>query len=238
MNYWSKFTASFFSIIILFSCVSSDPREQDYKATHINDVIFDEPHDFNNDDYSSHRYLSPTDSLGVGYDENADNEISNRNLSEPDSYFSTIIYDDLARYKRIHGQYDGYFKIGKPYRIYGILYHPQNYREYEEMGTASWYGRKFHGKLTANGEIYDMESMTAAHRTLPLPSLVRVTNLDNNVSVIVRVNDRGPYAKNRIIDVSHKAASMLKFKSQGTATVKVELLRDETDNLLRKLNLQ
>ena len=82
-----------------------------------------------------------------------------------------------------------------------------------------------------------MESMTAAHRTLPLPSLVRVTNLNNNISVIVRVNDRGPYAKNRIIDVSHRAASMLGFKSDGTTTVKIELLREETDNLLTKLNL-
>ena len=106
------------------------------------------------------------------------------------------------------------------------------------MGTASWYGKKFHGRLTANGETYDMESMTAAHRTLPLPSLVRVTNLDNNISVIVRVNDRGPYSKNRVIDVSHRAASMLEFKSEGTATVKIELLRDDTDRLLTTLNLK
>lgn len=229
--------ASLISILTLFSCVSSDPRDHSYKVTHINDAILDDKDDYVSDDYQAKKYLSPLDSLGLGYDEDADNLISNRSTSEPDGYFSTIIDQDLKRYKRIHGQYDGYFKIGKPYRIYGILYHPKNYQDYEEMGTASWYGKKFHGKLTANGEIYDMESMTAAHRTLPLPSLVRVTNLNNNISVIVRVNDRGPYAKNRIIDVSHRAASMLGFKSDGTTTVKIELLREETDNLLTKLNL-
>lgn len=135
-------------------------------------------------------------------------------------------------------QYPGHFKIGNPYQVFGVSYIPQNYDDYEETGTASWYGDEFHGKPTANGETYDMESMTAAHRTLPLPSLVRVTNLQNNKSVVVRVNDRGPFAKNRIIDVSERVAEALDFKDQGTADVRVELLRNETDELLEKLRIK
>jgi rare lipoprotein A (peptidoglycan hydrolase) len=134
--------------------------------------------------------------------------------------------------------YSGRFKIGSPYEIFGVSYFPQNYDDYEEVGIASWYGDDFHGKLTANGETYNMDEMTAAHPTLPLPSMVRVTNLRNGRNVIVRVNDRGPFAKNRVIDVSEKAAISLGFKGQGTTEVKVELLRDDTDKLLQKLNLR
>jgi rare lipoprotein A len=130
-----------------------------------------------------------------------------------------------------------HFKIGNPYQIFGVSYIPQNYEDYQEIGTASWYGDDFHGKATANGEVYNMQSMTAAHPTLPLPSLVRVTNLRNNKSVIVRVNDRGPFARNRVIDVSEKAADFLEFKNQGTTQVKVQLLRNETDELLEKLKI-
>jgi rare lipoprotein A (peptidoglycan hydrolase) len=136
-----------------------------------------------------------------------------------------------------NGKYEGYFKIGKPYKIYNILYVPKDYEEFEEVGTASWYGDAFHGKETANGETYNMKSLTAAHRTLPLPSIVKVTNLNNNKSVIVRVNDRGPFAKNRVIDLSQKAAEILEYKNKGTARVKIELLRTETDELLASLNL-
>ncbi len=135
------------------------------------------------------------------------------------------------------GQYSGYFKVGNPYSVFGVDYIPQNYEEYEETGTASWYGDEFHGKKTANGETYNMTEMTAAHTTLPLPSLVRVTNLVNGKNVVVRVNDRGPFAKNRVIDVSEKAAQNLGFKNMGTTKVKVELLRKETDDMLRELKL-
>lgn len=134
--------------------------------------------------------------------------------------------------------YIGQYKIGNPYEIFGVSYFPQEYEDFEEIGSASWYGDNFHGKKTANGETYNMKEMTAAHRTLPLPSLVRVTNLENNKSVIVRVNDRGPFAKNRIIDVSEKAAEALNFKNQGVTQVKIELLRNETDDLLLRLGLQ
>ena len=91
-------------------------------------------------------------------------------------------------------------------------------------GVSSWYGPDFHGKLTANGEVYDQYGITAAHKELPLNTVVRVTNLDNNKSIILRINDRGPYAKNRILDCSYGAAKKLDFLNQGTANVKIEVI--------------
>ncbi|MEM8785952.1 MAG: septal ring lytic transglycosylase RlpA family protein [Pseudomonadota bacterium] len=118
----------------------------------------------------------------------------------------------------------GVYKVGSPYRIKGKLYTPQLDPTYNRRGIASWYGRAFHGKRTANGETYDMTLMTAAHPTLPMPSLVRVTNLENGLSVDLRLNDRGPFAHDRIIDVSAKAAELLGFKRQGTVEVQVTYL--------------
>ncbi len=135
-------------------------------------------------------------------------------------------------------KYVGQYKVGQPYQIEDTTYYPQEYEYYEEVGVSSWYGDDFHGKPTANGEIYNSGALTAAHQTLPLPSMVRVTNLDNGKSVIVRVNDRGPFAKSRIIDVSEAAADKLSFKGRGTTTVKVELLEKETDDLLKTLNVR
>lgn len=110
-----------------------------------------------------------------------------------------------------------------PYSVLGKTYYPRpTARGYQEVGTASWYGTKFHGQATANGEIYDLYGMTAAHKTLPLPSYVKVTNLDNGRSVILRVNDRGPFYSNRVIDLSFAAAKKLGYADMGTARVKVE----------------
>lgn len=110
-----------------------------------------------------------------------------------------------------------------PYRVLGRNYNPmQDGRNYRETGLASWYGTKFHGQLTANGEPYDLYGMTAAHKTLPLPTYVRVTNVDNQRSIIVRVNDRGPFHSDRIIDLSYAGAVKLGFADTGTARVKVE----------------
>lgn len=125
----------------------------------------------------------------------------------------------------------GTYKIGNPYKILGRWYYPKEDYSYSEIGIASWYGPDFHSKKTANGEKYNMHSLTAAHRTLPLPSIVRVTNLENGRSLVVRVNDRGPYARNRIIDVSKKVAQLLGFMEKGTAKVKVEILEKESKNL-------
>lgn len=110
-----------------------------------------------------------------------------------------------------------------PYTVLGKTYFPlQESKTYVASGTASWYGTKFHGQNTANGEVYDLYGMSAAHKTLPLPSYVRVTNLDNNKSVILRVNDRGPFYSDRIIDLSYAAAKKLGYAETGTARVKVE----------------
>ena len=122
----------------------------------------------------------------------------------------------------------GYYKVGNPYKVMGQYYTPKEDYNYSEVGMASWYGDDFHNKLTANGETYDMRAITAAHRTLPLPSIVRVTNLENGKSIIARVNDRGPYVKNRIIDVSQKGAELLGYKNNGIAKVKVEVLERES----------
>src|SRR5512142_2639554 len=113
-------------------------------------------------------------------------------------------------------------RVGKPYTVGGRVYVPEEDVNYQEEGLASWYGDDFHGRLTANGEVFDMTSLTAAHPTLPMPSYARVTNVSNGKSLIVRVNDRGPYHGNRLIDVSNKAAELLEFKNNGVARVRVE----------------
>lgn len=113
-------------------------------------------------------------------------------------------------------------KVGNPYQISGKWYTPQQDPDYNQVGIASWYGPDFHQKQTANGEIFDMNALSAAHTTLPMPSFVRVTNLDNNRSLILRVNDRGPFVGNRIIDVSRRGAQLLGFEKRGTTRVRVE----------------
>jgi len=115
----------------------------------------------------------------------------------------------------------GNYMVGKPYRIAGKTYYPSE-QPYSAVGMASWYGSDFHGRRTANGEVFDRTSITAAHPTMPLPSYARVTNLKNDRSIIVRVNDRGPYHGGRVMDVSQRTAEALDFKSAGTAKVKVE----------------
>ena len=116
----------------------------------------------------------------------------------------------------------GTYRVGKPYTVAGRVYVPEDDPNYRAEGMASWYGDDFHGRLTANGEVFDMASLTAAHPTLPIPSYARVTNLSNGKSLIVRVNDRGPYHGNRLIDVSNRASELLEFKGKGVARVRVE----------------
>lgn len=126
---------------------------------------------------------------------------------------------------------DGRYKVGSPYQIKDVWYYPAEDYEYSETGIASWYGPNFHGKKTANGETYNQNDMTAAHRTLPLPSAVRVTNLENGRSIVLRINDRGPFARSRIIDVSRRGAQLLGFERNGVAKVRVEVLPDESRQL-------
>jgi len=118
----------------------------------------------------------------------------------------------------------GHYKIGKPYEINGLWYYPKEDPQYNEVGIASWYGEQFHGKVTANGAIYDMNALTAAHKTLPMPSKVRVTNLSNGRALNLDINDRGPFVNGRIIDLSRRAAQLLGFEDEGLAMVRVQVI--------------
>lgn len=118
----------------------------------------------------------------------------------------------------------GRYKIGKPYQVGGVWYYPKEDEHYDHTGIASWYGPQFHGKRTADGEIFDQNAITAAHPTLPMPVLVRVTNLENGRSLVVRVNDRGPFVAGREIDLSRKAAELLGYARKGTARVRVQYI--------------
>ncbi len=122
----------------------------------------------------------------------------------------------------------GGYKIGNPYQVGGVWYYPKVDYGYDETGIASWYGPQFHARRTANGEIFDMNAISAAHKTLPLPSFVTVTNLENGRRLNVRVNDRGPYVHGRIIDLSRRAAQLLGFRGKGTARVRVRIMARES----------
>lgn len=143
-------------------------------------------------------------------------------------YFAESVYGVKASPRVANGKKmprgGGRNQIGKPYKVKNKWYKPKEEPNYVKVGRASWYGSAFHGRLTANGEVYDMTHLTAAHPTMPLPSYARVTNTANGSSVIVRVNDRGPYSNDRIIDMSEKAAELLDYKHHGTAKVKVEYI--------------
>jgi rare lipoprotein A len=116
----------------------------------------------------------------------------------------------------------GVYRVGNPYTVAGRVYTPETNPDYRAEGIASWYGRDFHGRRTANGEVFDMESISAAHPTLPIPSYVRVTHLGNRRSLVVRINDRGPFKEDRIIDLSARSAQLLGFGKNGLSRVRVE----------------
>lgn len=120
------------------------------------------------------------------------------------------------------------YKIGNPYQVAGLWYYPAEDFGYREEGLASWYGPGFNGKRTANGEVYDMNALTAAHKTLPIPSVVQVTNLENGRTIKLRINDRGPFVEGRIIDLSLRAAQVLDVERKGTARVRVELVPEDS----------
>ncbi|MCG7503693.1 septal ring lytic transglycosylase RlpA family protein [Mesorhizobium retamae] len=137
-------------------------------------------------------------------------------------YFAESAYGVKASPRVAMRRGGGRDQVGKPYQVRGKWYYPKEEKRYSKTGTASWYGEAFHSRLTANGEVYDLSQLTGAHPTMPLPSYARVTNLDNGSSVIVRVNDRGPYHEGRLIDLSKRAADMLGYSKIGTARVKVD----------------
>jgi rare lipoprotein A len=127
------------------------------------------------------------------------------------------------------------YKLGRPYQIDGAWYYPKIDYDYNETGIASWYGPDFHGKSTANGEIFDQNGLTAAHKTLPMPTIVRVTNLENGRSIEVRINDRGPFKNDRVIDLTRRGAQLLGFEGQGTARVRVQVMKEDSILLANKV---
>ncbi len=142
-----------------------------------------------------------------------------------------VVVDVAKVVSRLGSEETRPYKIGKPYKVNGVWYYPKVDYDYNETGIASWYGPGFDGKKTANGETYDENALTAAHKTLPLPTMVRVTNLENGRSIEVRLNDRGPYAPGRIIDMSRRGAQLLGFSEQGIARVRVQVLKEESQLL-------
>ncbi len=150
-----------------------------------------------------------------------------RHAGSSKEYFSTKQYGAASPRMVSSGSIPrggGQYLVGHPYSIAGRTYYPAENPNYTAVGTASWYGDAFNGRKTANGEVYDMNAISAAHPTMPLPSYARVTNLNNNYSIIVRVNDRGPYHGGRVMDVSSRVADALNFKNAGTGHVKVEYI--------------
>lgn len=156
-------------------------------------------------------------------------------MSSQDALYRRLSKEDAGQ-----KQYAGHYKIGDAYTINKKTYRPTNNPKHDEVGYASWYGKRygFHGKKTANGDKYNKNMLTAAHPTFPLPSMLKVTNLGNNKSLIVMANDRGPFRKDRILDVSEQAAILLGFKQQGVAKVRVQYLEKDTKELLDKLALK
>ncbi len=165
--------------------------------------------------------------------------IAAASLSACASYYNTYKPSNSSVFARYGGdaaysapRVTGKRKVGKPYKIMGKTYYPISSSEgFSEKGIASWYGHPFHGRKTANGEKYSMYEMTAAHPTLPLPTYARVTNLKNGRSVVVKVNDRGPFKKNRVIDMSYRAAQVLDYAEQGVTPVLVEALPTDGSSL-------
>lgn len=147
---------------------------------------------------------------------------------------TTLVVDQTKVITQQPAQSYGY-KIGQPYQVDGVWYYPAVNYDYDETGIASWYGPGFVGQATASGEIYDQNAMTAAHKTLPLPTLVRVTNLENGRQIQLRINDRGPFVNNRIIDVSYRAAQLLGMDVNGTARVRVQVMAEESRQLAAQL---
>ncbi len=238
-NIWPKILMLACALIHLASCAQHQAPKK-YKRYHAkrNDggvlLAYNDYKKIHSDVKYTYR-VKPSETMSVGIP--VDPKFTSVKLKNKDVITTKNYNEDLEEIL-IGNKYVGQYKVGLPYQIEDMTYYPQEYDYYEEVGVASWYGDDFHGKLTANGEIYNSGALTAAHQTLPLPSMVRVTNLDNGKNVIVRVNDRGPFAKSRIIDLSEQAAKMLGYRERGTATVKIEYLEKETEALLKTLKVK
>lgn len=182
-------------------------------------------------DQSEEPVVMNVDSSATDYYSPADTQVA---ATSTNAQAGSVTTTNTAGTQAVAAAGEGYQKTGTPYVIKGVTYYPLQTlpEDYEEYGIASWYGKAFHGKKTANGEIFDMYSFSAAHKTLPLPVYVNVTNLDNGKDVVVRVNDRGPFSKGRVIDLSYAAAEQLDMLQTGTARVKITLLSQSQNTLI------
>lgn len=211
---------------------SNDTGSEEYETFSGEDIDYSADNKNGKDDNNEDYYMYQPDEQPAFDTQNISAE--GRAYSD-DGYFETAPVELDTSETRSTGKCravsaPGPKKIGKPYKINGVTYYPMESADgYSEEGIASWYGPGFHGKLTANGERYNQKAMTAAHKTLPLPTLVKVDNLENGKSVIVRVNDRGPYSKGRIIDLTEVAARRLGMIDKGTARVRVSVLSEDPD---------
>ncbi len=185
--------------------------------------------------YNSDAYAEQEYSQEPAFSERSNHNVSESGKNYSDDGFFEEAPVEIETAPRSTGkckavEAPGKKKIGKPYKINGVTYYPMESADgYSEVGIASWYGPGFHGKLTANGETYNQKAMTAAHKTLPLPTLVKVENLENGKTIVVRVNDRGPYSKGRIIDLTEVGAKRLGMIDRGTARVRVSVLSEDPD---------
>ena len=182
-------------------------------------------------EFAAVRLEEPTDPQPESKQETVDAEL----VHVPDPHVNETVLQQKREILLAMKGSGGHYKIGKPYKIDGVWYFPREDWSYDEVGNASWYCEHWHGRRTANGEIFDMDKVSAAHRTLPLPCLARVTNLANGMSLIVRVNDRGPFANDRILDLSRASARLLRLSKYGSATVRVQVLAQESKVLKEEL---
>lgn len=182
-------------------------------------------------EFAAVRLEHPTDYAPLAEEKSPEESV----VATPNTQIAETSRQQTAEIVRAMKGSGGHYKIGKPYKIDGVWYFPREDWTYDEVGNTSWYGEHWHGRRTANGEIFDMDKVSAAHRTLPLPCLARVTNLANGVSVVVRVNDRGPFANDRILDLSRASARLLRLSKYGSATVRVQILPQESKMLKEAL---
>ncbi|MDR3289659.1 MAG: septal ring lytic transglycosylase RlpA family protein [Rickettsiales bacterium] len=224
---------SLFIFLILFCNLYAEEMEEEVKDEYylrLDDGLY-------NKNYTGKKEKAKMKAKMVNFDEEKEKSKPKKKIVEEDDNDGEEDNDNDEHLYPKKSTYKGVYKVGKPYDVLGQHYEPFENENYDEKGMASWYGSDFHNKNTSNGEIYNMNDWTAAHRTLPMPSIVKVTNLENGKSVKVRINDRGPFVKDRIIDVSNRVAKELDFHNKGTTRIRVVYLKRESDLLLRKLGL-
>ena len=186
-----------------------------------------------NTEQTEEKDITNTNSEANETELNSSSQVKNNNITKDNSNASdSLVLPEIKKEPKVVA--NPQYKIGEPYEVFGKWYYPERDLRYDKTGIASWYGDEWAGKLTANGEIFEPSLVSAAHKTLPMPSVVRVTNLENGKSLVVRLNDRGPFVAGRIIDLSTEAARRLGFLKKGIAKVRVQILAEQSLALERE----